>query len=139
MLHAVIQGPRFLPSCASVIFCVLRVCPCTLYLPRVAADREGEGVECHMSSHGLDLQVADTASAPFALARLSPGRTFPWPDLPLATVSPRRLNHMFLPWAQEENVLSLPQGDCLVTSVLLWWALGSGSELISKSGNGPPW
>lgn len=75
---------------------------------------------------GLDLEVAGVTSAPFALARI-----------PVATVWPGRLNHILFPWAPEANALSLPQGDCPVPSVL-WWVLGSGSELSRKSGKGPP-
>lgn len=42
MLQAVTQGPRFLPSCASVICCIPRACPCSLHLPHMAADGERE-------------------------------------------------------------------------------------------------
>lgn len=98
MLHEVIQGPRFLLSCASPIFWVLRICPCPFSLPHVTADGETEGVESHTGSQGPDLQEASITSALFLSAR-----TFHW-----STVLSGGLEKLLLHGLRKKCIVSAP-------------------------------
>lgn len=90
VLQAVTQGPRFLPSCASVIFCIPRVCPCPCIFPTWQQTGRGSGV-----SPGPASGKCHSALSP--LARL--------PAVPCAA---RGTEPHLLPGLPQEHVVSTP-------------------------------